>query len=227
MTPITAPILLAAIAMMLPLAVAAQQASACGPLENAFGPFDYRKPHPNEKHLVESAHFTSVVESLIRGTTNRLPGGDIAYTLRAFPNHHRALIATVRLAQREKTDKPAQLVYTVDCWFERATRFQPDDPVVRMIYASWLGPRGRREEAMAQLAQAERVAGDNAFTHYNLGLSYLELGAFDRALTKAHHAQALGMVRPDLADRLRASGHWREPTATAPAASAASGPTPP
>jgi tetratricopeptide (TPR) repeat protein len=227
MTSITAPVLFAAFALTLPLGATAQQPNACGSLENAVGPFDYRKPHPSEKQLVEGAHFTPPVEGLLRGATARLPAGDIAYTLRAFPNHHRALIATIRLAQREKTDKPAQMPYSVDCWLDRATRFQPDDAVVRMIFASWLGPRGRRDEAMAQLSQAERVAGDSAFTHYNLGLSYLELGAFDKALAKAHLARALGMTRTDLADRLRASGQWHEPSAAVPAASAASGPTRP
>lgn len=227
MTSLVTPLAFAALALSLPLGVLAQQPNACGSLENSFGPFDYRKPHTQEKQLVESAHFTPVVEALIRGSTAGHPGSDIDYTLRAFPNHHRALAATIRLAQREKTDKPRSMRYSVDCWLERAARFQPDDAVVRMLYAGWLGPRGQRDAAMAQLAQAERVAGDNAFTHYNLGLSYLELGAFEQALAKAHQAQALGMTRTDLADRLRATGHWRDPVAPSPAAaSAASAPRP-
>ncbi len=211
----------------LPALAAAQQFSSCGSLDNGagYGPFDIRTALPDQKQLVEGAHFTAVVEALIRGVTARLPGGDIDYTLRAFPNHHRALLATVRLAQRDKTEQPSGMRYTVDCWFDRAIRFRPNDPVVRMLYVRWLAPRGQREEAMRHLAAAETVAADNAFTHYNLGLSYLELGEHEKALNKAHVSRALGMQRTELADALRAAGRWKDPPAAQaaePAASAAS-----
>lgn len=214
--------LLAAIGLALPAAVPAQTFNACGPLENSFGPFDYRDSLPEQKGLVESAHFTPAVEALIRGVTARLPGPDIDYTLRAFPNHHRALLATIRLGQREKQVQPGGMRYSVECWLDRAVRWRPDDPIVRMIYASWLGPNGKRDAALRQLAEAERLAGDNPFTHYNVGLSYLELGEHERALAKAHQAMAMGIARTELADALRAAGRWRDPPAPAPAEGAAS-----
>ena len=85
---------------------ASAQTNPCGELGNSFGPFDYRTVPEQPKRLVEGAHFTPVVESLIRGNTASGPGGDIDYTLRAMPNHHRALLATVRLGEIEKTGKP-------------------------------------------------------------------------------------------------------------------------
>ena len=69
--------------------------ASCGSLENAYGPYDYRTDRGNRLYLVESAHFTPVVESLISGLSGPL-GAELDYTLRAFPNHHRALISDAR-----------------------------------------------------------------------------------------------------------------------------------
>ena len=56
-------------AIVAPLAAQAQSdTNACGGLANGVGPFDYRV---DRQHLpiVESAHFTAVVETLIRGSS--------------------------------------------------------------------------------------------------------------------------------------------------------------
>lgn len=78
-------------------------APACGSLENAYGPFDYTNPDDfkNKLPLVEIAHFTPKVEGLMGGKSGYL-WGDLDYTLRAFPNHHRALYAFVRYEIRER-----------------------------------------------------------------------------------------------------------------------------
>lgn len=67
----------------------------CGALQNAFGPFDDRTARGYNLDVVGSYHFTPPVEALIRGASGTI-GGDLDYTLRAFPNHHRALNATNR-----------------------------------------------------------------------------------------------------------------------------------
>ena len=77
------------------------QAGNCGPLANAFGPFDYRTEKGNSLYLVESAHFTPAVEAVIAGNTTYI-GGDLDYTLRAFPNHHRALMSMIRSKRNER-----------------------------------------------------------------------------------------------------------------------------
>ena len=77
------------------LAASAVGEAACGPLETGgYGPYDYTNPiHFREKlPIVEGAHFDAGVESL-RGHLKKNAGtldGDLDYTLRAFPNHHRA-----------------------------------------------------------------------------------------------------------------------------------------
>src|SRR5262245_56299958 len=58
----------------------------------AAGPADYRIASDYLIRLVENAHFTPDVEMLNRGKSSTV-GGDLAYTLRVFPNHPRALKA--------------------------------------------------------------------------------------------------------------------------------------
>jgi tetratricopeptide (TPR) repeat protein len=159
-------------------------------------------------------HFTPQVESLIRGQTGHL-GQDIAYTLSVFPNHHRALIAGMRLAEREKVAKPSGMKYSIDCYFERAMGFARDDNVTRLIYASHLSKSSRTQEALGIVDAVVATAEDNAFTHFNAGLLFLEFGAFDKALTQAHRAAELGFGNPALKNRLQAAGKWVEPTPVA------------
>lgn len=197
------------------------QGNSCGSLTNGNGPWDYRTERSTIK-IVEDYHFTATVEALIGGATGQI-GGDLDYTLRASPNHHRALIAISRLAQRQKTNQIPFMRYTVDCWFERATRFRPDDTVVRGIYAQHLGRTGREAQAIEQIDAAIKAGENSAFTQYNAGLLLLELKQYERALDQAHRAISMGLTRPELRDALQAAGKWSDPpAATAEAASAPS-----
>ena len=207
-------------------AIAQQAPSSCGSLASSFGPYDYRTADAPTKHIVESNHFNSGVEALIGGMTGAL-GGDIAYTLRVFPNHHRALISMMNLGLKLKVPMAPGAGYSVECFFTRAMRFKPDDAIVRMIYAKYLSSTGRRPEAIKELEIASGLEKENGFTQYNVGLFYLEMNEFDRALARAHAALSLGFDRPALKERLIAANRWREPPASSAdpraAAQAASG----
>jgi len=190
---------------------AAEPYSPCGPLLGlGFGPFDYRTASEKEKDIVESHHFTPDVASLRSGSTSSL-GGDLDYTLRAFPNHPRALLAMSNLAQRTNTDKPTGARWNVDCYFERAIRWQPDDPSVRLVYAIHLTRRNQKELARKQLDIAEQNAIDSANFRYNLGLAFLDVGDYEHALKHAWRAEALGYELHGLRRRLEAAGKWRNP----------------
>lgn len=67
--------------------------TVCQGKGQGYGPFDYTSP-TDRKHLgiVEHYHFTSDVEHLRKGASGSI-ALDLDYTLRAFPNHHRALNA--------------------------------------------------------------------------------------------------------------------------------------
>lgn len=189
---------------------------ACGnPFQNHFGPFDYRTAPRADIKIVEEYHFTPGVEAMTRPATTTYANmaADVAYTLHVFPNHHRALITMTRMGEKQKTDQPAGAKFTVECYFERAVLYRPDDTVARALYAQYLVKHGRKEQALKQLAFAVEQAKDRPLSHYNLGLVYLEMGEYDLALKQAHEAKRLGLEnRPQLEERLRKAGKWRDPT---------------
>ena len=183
---------------------------ACGSLQNGYGPYDYRTDKP-KLPIVDGAHFTPAVEALIRGNTSSVgPGTDLDYTLRAFPNHHRALVSVMNYGEKVKPRLPRDLPRTVECYFERALRFRPDDTVARMIYATYLAKNKREPDANKQLDQVAAAAHDNAFTFYNMGLIYFDMKNYDRALEQAHKAYGLGFGPTDLRDQLKKVGKWVE-----------------
>lgn len=190
---------------------------ACGSLQNGYGPYDYRSDRP-KLPIVDSVHFTPPVEALIRGsTTSSGPGSDLNYTLMAFPNHHRALMSVMRYSEKLKWEPPKDLPYSVECYFERALRFRPDDLVARMIYANFLSKNKRDPEATKQLELVASMGQDNAFTYYNVGLIYFDMKNYEKSLANAHKAYGLGFRSPELRDRLKTVGKWvdpEEPTAT-------------
>jgi len=192
-------------------AVAETIGSSCGTLSSVgqYGPYDFRTDR-DKVQIVLINHFTPAVEALLP-TKLGPPGGDIDYTLRALPNYHRALIAMMRLGIKEKTPQPKGSTHSIDCWFERAIIFRPDDAVVRMIYSTYLNSMGRIQDANTQLEFATVYAKDSAFTHYNIGLHYLDLKNYEKALVGAHKAMALGWTQTELRDRLRSVGKWNEP----------------
>ena len=216
-------ILLLAILLQLGGHAAAQQAveNGCGSLESAYGPYDYRLERNGHLRIVERFHFSPAVEALIHGDSGDI-GGDLNYVLMTSPNHHRALLATVRFGERLKTPQPPGMKYSIDCYFDRALRFQPDDTVVREIYAQYLGKGGRMKEAKEELAVAEKYAKDNPLSHYNIGLIYFELKDYDHALAQAQLAMQADFPRTELRDMLKGVGKWEDPPAAEEAAASSS-----
>ena len=177
---------------------------------------DYRLTTPQSRANVERRHFTRQVETLIRGESTSRPAPDIEYTLGKFPNHHRALIAMMRLGQRHKTDRPPGSDRTVGCWFQLALAFAPDDTVVRGFYATHLHAMGRKDAAMQQLTLARHHAEGNPMSIYSIGAVYYDMGEFELALELAHEARRLGDPRNGLEQALRSTGHWRDPPLAPP-----------
>lgn len=172
--------------------------------------YDYRVAPPNVIRVVEAYHFGPGVESLTKGNSTVLFGGDLAYTLRYFPNHHRALATLVRLAKREKTNRPRGTSATVECYFEAGLQIAPDDGVVELLYGMWLADLADTKGAAARLERArENAPQGNANFQYNLGLGWITLGRYDDALTAAHIAYGLGYPLPGLRQKLEKAGKWR------------------
>lgn len=190
----------------------------CGPLQNAFGPFDFRTDKSNLV-VVEGHHFTPEVANLVSGVKHRPGSGvgtDIDYTLRAYPNHPGALMAIVRYGEREKTEKPRGTTYSVECYLDRASRFRPDDGMVRVVYATYLAKRGRNKEALDHLNEAIRLGESSANLNYNIGLIYFDLKNYDESLVYAHKAYRMGFPLPGLRDKLKKISKWKEPEIIVP-----------
>lgn len=186
----------------------------CGdPFSNHFGPFDYRTATAKQRRAVESVHYTAEIQRMLSGNTTSV-GGDLAYTLRVFPNHHGALKTMADWSIRSKSNPAAGARYTVECWFDRGLRFRPDDSMVKMLFGIYQLQIGKAGEAVAQLEAARKgeVGPPDANLHYNLGLAYLKLGRFSEALENAHLAYGLGFPLPGLKNQLVRAGKWREPT---------------
>ena len=188
----------------------------CGSLDNGYGPFDYRSTEIAKIEIVEKFHLTPKVETLKGGSTASTPGGDLAYTLRAFPNHPRALMATVRFSEKTKKDPPPEMIYSVGCWFDRAERFRPDDATVKLLYGLHLIRSGKSKDGIPKLESALALSGDDPNIFYNLGLAYFELKQFDKSLEYAQKAYSLGFPLPGLKNKLQKAGKWKEEAITAP-----------
>jgi hypothetical protein len=175
----------------------AQTLVGCGSLENAYGPFDYRDPAVRQQYLpvVEQFHFTPDVEMLVRGKSGYLIG-DLDYTLRAFPNHPRALqsIARYGLSGGHFND----VVPSADCYFQRALAFAPTDATVHAIYGNYLAKRGDLQSARTQYEEALRLAPDSGEINYNAGLFFLQQGDMARAKILAQVAYDGGYPLPGL-----------------------------
>jgi hypothetical protein len=212
-------LLVSVVGTLSPVSAGAQPTGVCGEIANLTGPFDYRSIDPQMKRTVETYHFTTSVESLTSGRSGAL-GADLDYTLRAIPNHPRALLAMMRYGEKLKSEKVPGANWSVACYFDRAIRFQPADPTVRTLYGTYLARRGQRAAALEQLEEAQRLGGDDANLQYNLGLVYFDLKKYDEALAFAQKAYAQGFPLPGLRNKLQQVGKWAPPGDSAAAAAA-------
>jgi tetratricopeptide (TPR) repeat protein len=191
------------------------QTSVCGSLNTGYGPYDFYTDK-DKLGVVEGRHFPPKVEHLRGGSTSTTPGGDIAYTLRSFPNHPRALMAMMRLAERDKTDRPRDSTYTVECWLERAERFRPEDQMAKALHGIYLASKGKKKEALEKLDAALALGVPSPNTDYNVGLAYFDLGEFDKALVSAHRAYDGGFPLPGLKNKMKRAGKWKDPVPVVP-----------
>lgn len=180
----------------------------CGALRNHYGPFDYTNAdhYANNLPVVERRHFTLEVEALVRGETGSIEL-DLNYTLRTFPNHHRALYAVAKLQLRSGFRRMRDYL-TADCYFDRAMRFKPDDAKVRMLYGLYLHKKGNFDEAMLRYKEALVAVPDDIELHYNIGLLYCDLKDYPAAIPHAQTAYAAGYPLPGLRNRLIKAGAW-------------------
>jgi Tfp pilus assembly protein PilF len=167
---------------------------------------------------VESNHFTPEVETLQRGLTAPLPR-DIAFVLRAFPNHHRALNSMARWQLQNKAPLDAENdIWTADCYFLRAIDFRPDDWRVQFVYGIYLHRAKRLVEADKAYDAAAELGADTPDFFYNRGLLAVDRGNLQQAGEFSDKATALGHPLKGLRDKLARARKAEEKKTSAPAA---------
>lgn len=182
----------------------------CGTLANHYGPFDYTnyEHYSTKLQIVEAEHFTPNIEALVSGNTTYVLG-DIEYTLRTFPNHHRALAAVSKFEfQVEDAQEQIEGGLSPECFFKRAVAFKPLDGVVRLIYGTYLHKKKKFTAAANQYQKALKINPNSAEVHYNIALLYLDTGKTTLAVEHGHKAYELGYPLPGLKDKLVKQGVW-------------------
>jgi len=199
-------------------------ASQCGDPRDSggVGPFDYRDPsNLRMRRTVEQHHFYALLERQAlygRGDLS-LPriGGDLDYTLRAFPNHHRALFATAVLQHRLREEAKERFaerlrfsrMRTAKCYFERALEFAPGDPNVYNAQAIFMHRVGRLDEALELFQKVVELEPESPEALYNLGLIHFAREEYDASYRAAKKAYEFGYAKPELRVRLQRKGAWR------------------
>jgi Flp pilus assembly protein TadD len=98
--------------------------------------------------------------------------------------------------------------FSMECYFERAMRWRPEDPVVRMVYANHLAKRGEVEGAREQYEAALKLDPDGPEIAYNAGLFYFSQKQYSRARELAETAYKGGYPLPGLKNKLKGVGQW-------------------
>lgn len=183
---------------------------ACGEMdrEGQFGPFDYTNAEDRANlPIVENYHFGPEVQKLKPG---RDTGGDLDYTLRAFPNHHRALERMIEFSLQSKALTPPGAHYSIHCYFDRALRQKPDDGIVYMLWGNYLAKTNKPQDALKKYQEAVRLLPDNGNVNYNAGLFYFNQKDYELAYQHAKKAYDAGFPLQGLKNKLQKAGKWRE-----------------
>jgi len=186
------------------------------------GPFDWRDKSDSVRqmlHVVERAHFTREhLRGALNGDTSTATGvvRNLDYTLRAFPNHPRALMAMGVFQTEVKKLQPEawrsiqnhHRFAPVGCYFERALTLMPGDPGIHNARGIVLSRAQRWDEAIEAFRRAVELAPNSAEAHYNLGLAYYGAGQYQKSADSARTAYGLGFRKTGLMQRLKRRGAW-------------------
>lgn len=200
--------------------VSAIQPAYLSDLPSGFGPYDYTDAAAwKNLDVVEKYHFDEGVRSFRRGLNGSV-WGDINYTLRAFPNHHLALEAMVRLLHQKDsymTYERRKILYhrmpkevNAKAYFEKAIKLSPQDYKTIFLYGIHLHKTKKYKEALKQYKAAESLGLVSADLSYNFGLLYLQLGSPEKALSYAKKAYAQGHPLPALREKLIKLNVWEK-----------------
>jgi tetratricopeptide (TPR) repeat protein len=105
-------------------------------------------------------------------------------------------------------DEVLEFPPTPECYFNRAFRYRPNDPTLRMLYGMYFHKIRKLDDALAEYRRAEGMDPGSSEIQYNLGLVYFDLKQYDESARHAAEAYRLGYPLPGLRKKLAAVGKW-------------------
>lgn len=188
---------------------------SCSRDDSPIGHFDYTNAAHKVKHLeiVEKHHFTKEIRLLIKGKSSSIPA-EIDYTLRAWPNHHKALNSLmyyrfINQYDIVKGNKP-NLISPLECYFQRAINFSSKDATSSLLYAIFLKKIKKFNEADKYYQRAIAIRPDELLIRYNYGLFLFKIKKYEQAMSQARVIYRNEFSQMKLKQKLVASGHWKK-----------------
>jgi tetratricopeptide (TPR) repeat protein len=151
---------------------------------------------------VEHHHWEKARQHKERGAWN-YAFDDIDFMLRYVPNHPHALM------QMSEIGIAAGQPDTARRYLDYAIQYRPKNVSSHVIYGIHLHRTGHYQEAVEHYTQALKLDPTASETHYNLGLSYVELKQYKLAQEHAQIAYDKGYPLSGLKDKLKQLGHWQ------------------
>lgn len=152
-----------------------------------------------------SNHTGPAISRLQSGDYSRQVMADLNFTFLRWPNHMLALLA---LTKYFKGGGQQYEYLSAECYFQRATKFAPDDPDVLVVIGVYFYQSGRMGAAKEAFEGALQLNPQLLDAHYNLGLVYVQLKDLTKAKECALAAYSGGYPLPGLRQKLQQLGVW-------------------
>jgi len=172
-----------------------------------YGPFDYTKADNFSLNIVEKVHFLPEIEALIERPGKNTVISDLDYTLRAFPNHHRALMSVAKYRIRNPWQYRGSFK-SADCYFKMALDMKPDDGVVYLLYGIYKHKLKMYNDAEKYYLEALKYIPAHVEVQYNLGLLYFDKKDYVKAKEYAKKAYLQNFPLKGLEDKLKREKAW-------------------
>jgi tetratricopeptide (TPR) repeat protein len=170
--------------------------------------WDYRTRDSSDQMRYQIAdnwenHTGPAKSRMDKGEFTRQVMADLNFTLIRYPNHYLALEQLVRYAQNG--GKPYEYGEP-QCYFNWARQFASNDAQVVVAEAYFAWKTGNKQRAEDLYRWAMELDPQLVTAPYNLGLLYVELKQYDKAVEQAIAAYSMGYPLPGLRNRLREAG---------------------
>jgi tetratricopeptide (TPR) repeat protein len=149
-------------------------------------------------------HLDPANQHMMEGEYSHRVMADINWTLVRFPNHQVALELLIRYALAGGKTYEFSLP---ECYFQWGKEYAPDDVNVVLAEAFYYWRKKDWARARDAYQAAVTIDPNSATAHNNLGLVYIEMKDYKKAVDQAALAYNLGFPLQGLRKKLQAAGY--------------------